>query len=122
MADVDNGMAAAAEGHNEDAHGANGAPGGVAGGGGGGVIPPPVAVGVAGIRLNRAAVNVNAGAAIRDPLINVRDRLFHTVFYRLTLTYARACPRSMRRLIETIILIKVLKEKGGFIFALHCAL
>lgn len=47
------------------------------------------------------------GGGTRDPLINMRDRLFHTLFYRLTLTYARACPKPMRRLLETLILIKV---------------
>ncbi len=41
-----------------------------------------------------------------DPLMNVRDRLFHTLFYRLTLAYARACPRPVRRLLETLVLVK----------------
>lgn len=49
----------------------------------------------------------NGGTGTRDPLINMRDRLFHTLFYRLTLTYARAFPKSVRRLLETLILIKV---------------
>lgn len=65
-----------------------------------------------------AAIPAAAAAANvvgRDPLINVRDRLFHTLFYRLTLAYARACPRSMRRVIETMILIKVETEKEYFI-------
>ena len=25
----------------------------------------------------------------RDPLVNMRDRLFHTLFFRLSLAYAR---------------------------------
>ena len=28
-------------------------------------------------------------AAARDPIINARDRLFHTLFFRLSLAYAR---------------------------------
>ena len=51
--------------------------------------------------------NGGGGTGTRDPLINMRDRLFHTLFYRLTLTYARAFPKSVRRLLETLILIKV---------------
>ena len=47
------------------------------------------------------------GGGTRDPLINMRDRLFYTLFHRFTLTYARACPKSVRRLLETMILIKV---------------
>merc|ERR1719187_199580 len=42
----------------------------------------------------------------RDPLVNVRDRLFHTLFFRLSLAYARSCPRQMRRLLECFILLK----------------
>ena len=41
-----------------------------------------------------------------DPLVNIQDRLFHTLFFRLTLAYARTCPRSVRRLVETMILMK----------------
>ena len=56
-----------------------------------------------------AAARVNRGTdgGTRDPLINMRDRLFYTLFHRFTLTYARACPKSVRRLLETMILIKV---------------
>ena len=45
--------------------------------------------------------------AVRDPLMNVRDRLFHTLFFKLSLAYARGCPRSIRRVIEMMILLKV---------------
>jgi len=41
-----------------------------------------------------------------DPLLNVRDRLFHTLFYRLTLTYARASPKPLRRAIEAVVLVQ----------------
>ncbi len=47
-----------------------------------------------------------AAATVRDPLVTVRDRLFHTLFYRLTLTYARTCPRPARRVLETLMLLK----------------
>ena len=43
----------------------------------------------------------------QNPLVNVRDRLFHAMFYRIALTYARAFPKPVRRIIEFAILIKV---------------
>jgi len=42
----------------------------------------------------------------RDPLVNVRDRLFHTMFFGLSLAYARSCPRQLRRMFECFILLK----------------
>lgn len=45
---------------------------------------------------------------IQNPLLNVRDRLFHTLFYRAALAYARTFPRRFRRFIEFIILIKAI--------------
>ena len=33
--------------------------------------------------------NNNNNQDQRDPLVNVRDRLFHTLFFRLSLAYAR---------------------------------
>jgi len=53
---------------------------------------------------NNNAGEVGAGG--RDPLVNVRDRLFHTLFFRLSLAYARACPRPVRRLVECALLVK----------------
>ena len=44
----------------------------------------------------------------RDPLINVRDRLFHTLFFKISLAYARSCPRPIRRVIEMMILLKAI--------------
>ena len=43
----------------------------------------------------------------QNPLLNVRDRLFHALFYRMALTYARAFPRPIRRLLEFVVLLKV---------------
>jgi len=48
------------------------------------------------------------GNQARDPLINVRDRLFHTLFFKLSVAYARGCPRPIRRIIETFILLKAI--------------
>ena len=79
--------------------------------------------------------NNNNLQEVRDPLVNVRDRLFHTLFFRLSLAYARllftsftpnftlflqnkniqiffrSCPRQMRRLLECFILLKVSSGK-----------
>ena len=79
----------------------------VPGGGGGGVG--------GGVDNNNAAV----GAGVRprnqggNPLLNVRDRLFHALFYRIALAYARAIPRPVRRFLEFAILLKV-RPKGPF--------
>lgn len=44
----------------------------------------------------------------QNPLLNVRDRLFHALFYRIAITYARIFPRPVRRLLEFLILSKAL--------------
>ena len=44
----------------------------------------------------------------QNPLLNVRDRLFHALFYRIALTYARAFPRPVRRVLEFSLLLKVI--------------
>ena len=51
--------------------------------------------------------NLARGAAPANPLITVQDRLFHTLFFRITLAYSRGCPRPLRRIIEMMILFKV---------------
>lgn len=43
-----------------------------------------------------------------NPLFNVRDRLFHTLFYRAALAYARTFPKPLRRFLEFLILIKAI--------------
>ncbi|XP_048517943.1 membralin [Dendroctonus ponderosae] len=61
--------------------------------------------------------NVIPHQAIRQPsvtvnrrtylnLAHVRERLFHTLFYRAALAYARAFPKPLRRFIEFVMLIK----------------
>ena len=60
---------------------------------------------------NNNNANVGTGRAPgrrpQNPLLNVRDRLFHALFYRIALAYARAFPKPIRRVIEFAILIKV---------------
>lgn len=53
--------------------------------------------------LNRIRNNNNL-----NPLFNVRDRLFHTLFYRAALAYARTFPKPLRRFLEFLILIKAI--------------
>ena len=43
----------------------------------------------------------------QHPFFNVRDRLFHALFYRIAVTYARSVPRSFRIAIEIFALFKV---------------
>lgn len=66
---------------------------------------------------NNAPVNNNTAAVgpnrIRNPnmnqnpLINVRDRLFHALFFKTAVTYARLFPPSFRRVFEFFFLLKV---------------
>ncbi len=51
--------------------------------------------------------NNNQGAQQQNPLLNVRHRLFHALFYRIAITYARAFPKPIRRFLEFAILLKV---------------
>ncbi|XP_021378907.1 membralin-like isoform X2 [Mizuhopecten yessoensis] len=44
----------------------------------------------------------------QNPLVNVRDRLFHALFYRIALTYARTFPKPVRRILEFAVLLKAL--------------
>ncbi|XP_032069352.1 membralin isoform X2 [Thamnophis elegans] len=52
---------------------------------------------------NRGVRNLN-----QNPLINVRDRLFHALFFKMAVTYARLFPPSFRRIFEFFILLKAL--------------
>ena len=51
--------------------------------------------------------NPGQGARNHNPVLHVRDRLFHALFYRIAITYARAFPRPVRRVLEFAILVKV---------------
>ena len=57
---------------------------------------------------NQGVVPQQQNNGPRDPLINVRDRLFHTLFFKISLAYARSCPRPVRRVIEMMILLKAI--------------
>lgn len=46
----------------------------------------------------------------QNPLINVRDRLFHALFFKMAVTYARLFPPSFRRVFEFFVLLKVSKS------------
>ncbi|XP_037680092.1 membralin isoform X2 [Choloepus didactylus] len=73
-------------------HAAPGAPGpGLNGGGGPGPARGP------------RTPNLNP-----NPLINVRDRLFHALFFKMAVTYSRLFPPSFRRLFEFFVLLKAL--------------
>ena len=48
------------------------------------------------------------GRGAQNPLVNVRDRLFHAIFYRVALTYSRAFPKPVRRVVEFALLLKVI--------------
>lgn len=55
------------------------------------------------INTNRVRNNNN-----QNPLFNVRDRLFHALFFKAALAYARTLPRPVRRFIEFMILLKAI--------------
>ncbi|XP_006876802.1 PREDICTED: membralin [Chrysochloris asiatica] len=74
-------------------HAAPGAPGPGPNGGGGGPAP------ARGPR----TPNLNP-----NPLINVRDRLFHALFFKMAMTYSRLFPPAFRRLFEFFVLLKAL--------------
>jgi len=50
--------------------------------------------------------NINNNNNNNDPLLNLRDGMFHTLFYRVSLAYARACPPPVRRTVEALVLVK----------------
>uniref|UniRef100_A0A8C8GQN7 Membralin n=1 Tax=Oncorhynchus tshawytscha TaxID=74940 RepID=A0A8C8GQN7_ONCTS len=64
---------------------------------------------------NNVPLNNNGGAnrmrnpnINQNPLINVRDRLFHALFFKMAVTYARLFPPSFRRIFEFFVLLKAL--------------
>ncbi|XP_019393796.1 PREDICTED: membralin isoform X1 [Crocodylus porosus] len=77
-----------AHAHTNHLPGANNAGGGAAAGGN-----------------NRGVRNPNLN---QNPLINVRDRLFHALFFKMAVTYARLFPPSFRRIFEFFVLLKAL--------------
>ena len=57
------------------------------------------------------------GAGGQNPLMDVRDRVFHALFYRVTLTYARAFPKPVRRILEFVIFLKVYGQNKYIFFS-----
>ncbi|ESO92325.1 hypothetical protein LOTGIDRAFT_62240, partial [Lottia gigantea] len=51
-----------------------------------------------------------------NPILHVRDRLFHTLFCRIAITYARAFPKPLRRFLEFAILVKALVVLGTLVY------
>lgn len=72
----------------------------------------PVELGGLGIGGDNAANNNNRtrnnNNTNPNPLINVRDRLFHALFFKAALAYARTFPRPVRRWIEFTVLLKAM--------------
>ncbi|XP_047387321.1 membralin isoform X4 [Sciurus carolinensis] len=48
-----------------------------------------------------------------NPLINVRDRLFHALFFKMAVTYSRLFPPAFRRLFEFFVLLKFCEGSRG---------
>jgi len=74
--------------------------------------PPPRPV--AGENIGEAADAANNNQPERNnnnipqhPLLNVRDRLFHALFYRMATVYAHAVPTSLRTAVEYCALFMV---------------
>lgn len=53
-------------------------------------------------------MNQRARNNAQNPLINVRDRLFHALFFKTAIAYAQMVPKPVRRAIELIMLLKAL--------------
>lgn len=53
--------------------------------------------------MNRTNRNNN-----QNPLFNVRERLFHALFFKFAVAYARTFPRPVRRFFEFLVLLKAL--------------
>lgn len=64
--------------------------------------------GVIGPVLNNNNMNIARNNNNQNPLINVRDRLFHALFIKAALIYARTFPRPVRRFIEFVVLLKAI--------------
>ncbi|XP_043466783.1 membralin isoform X2 [Leptopilina heterotoma] len=57
---------------------------------------------------NNNNANVTRTNNNQNPLFRMRDRLFHALFIKASLTYARTFPRPVRRFIEFLILMKAI--------------
>lgn len=71
-----------------------------------------------GLGGTRARNNNNNGArgGENNPFFHFQNRLFHALFYRITITYARAFPRPIRRVLEFALLLKALFVLGILVY------
>jgi hypothetical protein len=53
----------------------------------------------------------------QNPLFNMRDRLFHALFFKAALAYARTFPRPVRRFLEFVVLLKV--NIANYCYVMH---
>lgn len=60
--------------------------------------------------------NANRNRPNQSPLINVRDRLFHALFFKTALAYAQLIPKPLRRAFELFILLKAM---AAFFVLMH---
>ncbi|XP_071445373.1 membralin [Hetaerina americana] len=86
----------AADGDTGEPRGGNGTPS----------SPPPPPPGGDNMNNNRGRNNNNNNN--QNPLINVRDRLFHALFFKAAVAYARTFPRPVRRFLEFVVLLKAI--------------
>ncbi|XP_068142772.1 LOW QUALITY PROTEIN: membralin [Drosophila tropicalis] len=57
---------------------------------------------------NRLAGGIGNGEGGRQNIMNMRDRLFHAIYFRAAATYAELVPRKIQLLIEYLLLAKAL--------------
>ena len=48
---------------------------------------------------------------VHGPVLTVRDRVFHALFYRLAIIYAQLVPHQLRRVLEFALLFEVLQRR-----------
>lgn len=75
--------------------------------------PPPAAENNARLEHNNNVIPLP-----QHPLFNVRDRLFHALFYRMATVYARAVPPPFRMALECCALFKVKDDIHHFLICL----
>ncbi|XP_033232161.1 membralin isoform X2 [Belonocnema kinseyi] len=61
-----------------------------------------------GPSVNNNNMNIGRNNNNSNPLFRMRDRLFHALFIKASLAYARTFPRPVRRFIEFLILMKAI--------------
>ncbi|CAG5123159.1 unnamed protein product [Candidula unifasciata] len=62
------------------------------------------------------ARNNGARGGENNPFFHLQNRLFHALFYRIAITYARTFPRPIRRILEFTLLLKALFVLGILVY------